>query len=187
MQTFPDPVGATLGAHVGVIVNRGIITPNINFGNTVSIDFGDAPTAAQSGFAASYPTTLAQNGARHGVLPGFGLGPAIDGEADGQPAMNALGDDTTGAVDDEDGVVVPGLVPGPTPINALITVRHGAFSAGLLQGWIDWNRDGDWNDANEQVVTNRLLREQATPHMVPITVPVGTALGATYAPLPLWL
>jgi hypothetical protein len=179
-QTFPDPLGATLGAHVGVIVTRGVITPDINFGNTVAVDWGDAPTAAQSGFPASYPTTLAQNGARHGILPGFGLGAATDGEGDGQPALNALGDDNTGVPDDEDGVVVPGLSPGQT-INALVTVRNGGFSAGLLQGWIDWNRDGDWSDPGEQVVSNRLLRGQTAPHLVPIPVPPGTALGPTYA------
>ena len=37
-------------------------------------DFGDAPTAAQSGFASSYPTLLAENGARHTPLAGFRIG-----------------------------------------------------------------------------------------------------------------
>src|SRR6185369_6232659 len=36
-----------------------------------NFDFGDAPTAAQSGFASSYPTLLADNGARH-FLPAGG-------------------------------------------------------------------------------------------------------------------
>ena len=182
VQSFPDPTDPlTLGgAHVGVIVVAGVTTPDIDFGNTSAIDFGDAPTAAQSGFAASYPTTLAQNGARHGILPGFGLGPAVDGEADGQPALGAAGDDATGTVDDEDGVVIPGLTPGQ-PATLAVTIRNGGFSAGLFQAWIDWNRDGDWSDPNEQVVSNRLLVEQAAPHMVAINVPAGTALGPVYA------
>jgi hypothetical protein len=190
VQTFPSPTGATAGAHVGVIVVAGQTTLDINFGNTTAIDFGDAPTAAQTGFAASYPVTLAQNGARHGILPGFGLAPTpgsspvtqtllVDAENDGQPAAQAAGDDTSGA-DDESGVTLPGLTPGTTA-NAQVRVRHGQFTAGLLQGWIDWNRDGDWDDAGEQVVKNLLLREQASAHLVPINVPPGLSLGPVYA------
>lgn len=180
VQTFPDPLGLTAGAHLGVIVAAGVTTPDIDFGNIAAIDWGDAPTAAQTNFPASYPTELANNGARHGILPGFGLGAAVDGEADGQPTLSANGDDATGAVDDEDGLVIPGFTPGTTA-NAMVTVRNGGFTAGFLQGWVDWNRDGDWNDANERVVTDLLLREQAAPHAVPITVPVGLDLGPTYA------
>jgi extracellular elastinolytic metalloproteinase len=181
VQTFPDPADpVALGAHVGVIVTAGVTILDINFGNSAAIDFGDAPTAAQTGFPASYPTTLALQGARHGILPGFGLGPAADGEPDGQPTLAATGDDNTGAVDDEDGVVIPGLTPG-LPATVVVTVSNGGFSAGLLQGWIDWNRDGDWDDANEQVVRNRLLREQAAPHLVSFDVPDGITLGPVYA------
>lgn len=179
VQTFPSPLNPTRGEHVGVLVGLGGATTDINFGNTAAVDWGDAPSSADTGFASSYPTTLAQNGARHGILPGFGLGPVADGEADGQPLLNALGDDSTGS-DDEDGVLIPGLTPGAT-VNALVQVQTGGFSGGLLQGWIDWNRDGDWDDAGEQVVTNRLLRQQALPHLVSITVPADAPLGPTYA------
>lgn len=59
-----------------------------NFGNRANFDFGDAPD--------SYGTLLATNGARHGIVPGFHLGPTIDGEPDGQPTPNATGDDLAG-------------------------------------------------------------------------------------------
>ena len=36
----------------------------------VELDFGDAPTAAQSGFVNDYPTTLADDGARHVIVEG---------------------------------------------------------------------------------------------------------------------
>ncbi len=178
IQTFPDPAGTALGAHLNVVVASNQTTLNINFGNRTALDFGDAPTAGQSGFAQSYPVTLAQNGARHGILPGFGLGVGagatlVDAEADGQPSSNAAGD---GA--DENGVLVSGLTPG-LPASATVTVSLGGFSAGVLQGFIDWNRDGDWNDAGEQIFKDLALGAGTTT--LPFTVPTGLTLGPTFA------
>ena len=47
-----------------------------------TLDFGDAPTSAQSGFVGTYPTTLANNGARH-TATGPTLGTVRDTELDG--------------------------------------------------------------------------------------------------------
>src|SRR5262245_37199839 len=41
--------------------------------------------------------------------------------------------------------------------------------------WIDWNRDGDWTDAGEQVITDMALAEGE--HTISITVPDLTAVG----------
>ncbi len=91
--------------------------PETNTANDATItplsqdfDFGDAPSAAQSGFASSYPTLFVNNGARH-VIPNGGatlyLGAvAPDAESDGQPNSTATGDDLAGT-DDEDGVTLP--------------------------------------------------------------------------------
>ena len=172
--TFPDPTGF----HV-IVVNPNQETPNVNFGNELGVDFGDAP--------APYPTTLAQNGARHGVVPGVHLGPAIsntnggvgvDAEADGQPDPDALGDDSTG-VDDEDGVVFPAQFFAGVQGSVDVTVSTGGRSAAMLQGWIDWNQDGDWLDTAEQIFTN--VRLGAGVHTLTFPVPAGASLGATYA------
>lgn len=49
-------------------------------------DWGDAPTAAQSGFGGTYPTLLADNGARHAAaVGGLKLGASLDADLDGQP------------------------------------------------------------------------------------------------------
>ncbi len=45
------------------------------------------------------------------------------------------------------------LVPGT---NGLLTLQAGA-TGGLVSCWIDFNRDGDWGDAGEQVVTDLAL------------------------------
>ena len=104
-------------------------------------DWGDAPTAAQSGFANSYPTLLADDGARHGAsLGGLRLGSSMDAEINGQPNALASGD---GA--DENGVTLPpALVLND---NAEITVN--ASASGVLNAWVDYNRDGDWADGGE--------------------------------------
>ncbi|MBX7233293.1 MAG: hypothetical protein K1X65_02840 [Caldilineales bacterium] len=138
-----------------------------------SLDFGDAPTAAQSGFANSYPTTLAANGARHTAV-GPNLGSARDAESDGQPSAAANGDDNDGTPDDEDGVTIPALKQGQT---AALTVN--ASAAAKLDAWIDWNRDGDWNDAGEQVAAN--LAMSAGNNTLNVNVPAGASLGTSYA------
>lgn len=132
------------------------------------LDFGDAPDP-------TYPTLLASNGARHVVLPAGNptLGPVVDTEPNGQPGANLLGDDGTGS-DDEDGVTFPAvLVPGTPGSIQLSTGSTG----GIVSCWIDFNRDGDWADAGEQVVTNLAIgANTATSQSFP--VPVGSPQGS---------
>jgi hypothetical protein len=135
------------------------------------LDWGDAPTAAQSGFSGTYPSSLANNGARHGAaLGGLRLGASIDADLDGQPNATASGD---GA--DEDGVTLPGVLVLNN--NADITVN--ASAAGNLNAWIDFNRDGDWADAGEQVFTNQNV--VAGDNNLSFAVPGGASLGGTFA------
>jgi hypothetical protein len=139
-------------------------------------DWGDAPDP-------TYPTLLANNGARHLiVIGGPMLGNAIDAEPDGQPTNPADGDDNNilypGVPDDEDGVLFPTALISSVPS----TVQVSSATGGILQGWIDWNGDGDWADTGEQVITNRAIPAGVTS--VPITVPWGATggpNGLTYA------
>ncbi len=131
------------------------------------MDYGDAndPT---------YPTRFSSNGARH-FLDGITfLGASVDPEFDGQPHPNALGDDNDG-YDDEDGIVFGQILAGSP---AQITVTTSV--AGYLQGWMDFNADGDWADAGEQIFTDEYIHFGYTVclnHMVPVTA----NLGVTYA------
>jgi len=155
----PDPVSTNNTATVSITLRE--------------LDFGDAAdSSVDPGF--SYPVTLTANGARHGVDPALRLGDGIDGEADGQSTLTANGDDLLGA-DDEDGVVFESdLVPCAT---TQLTVS--ASAAGLLSGWIDFDRDGTWDQVSEAVVTDQMLAPGANPVMV--TTPCGASVGATYA------
>ncbi|MDA1052306.1 MAG: DVUA0089 family protein [Planctomycetota bacterium] len=130
------------------------------------LDFGDAP--------APYATLLANDGARHEVVGDFFLGNSIDVDFDGQPTPLADGDDNDGS-DDENGVVFNTTLVGG--FGGTITVT--ASQTGRLDAWIDFNQDGDWNDAGEQIFTSQALNSGA--NVLSVNVP-GTALpDATFA------
>ena len=96
-------------------------------------DFGDA--------AASYPVLASDNGARHEMTSNLYLGVRVDNEADGAPGANAGGDNFN-ALSDEDGIVFR-FITADFMARAEVT----ASDEGLLSGWFDLNRDGDWDDA----------------------------------------
>lgn len=136
---------------------------------SLGLDFGDAPDP-------TYPTLLASNGARHIVLTtgNPALGTVVDTEGNGQPNAALTGDDTNGAPDDEDGVVFPSvLVPGT---NGTMQITAGT-TGGTVSCWIDFNRDGDWADAGEQVVDDLAVGAGATA-TPGFAVPPGSPQGA---------
>ena len=125
------------------------------------VDFGDAP--------AQYPTLFADGGAHHRIVAGLRLGASVTAEIEGQPSQNALTD--TG----DDGVQLPASFVGGETRQITVT----ASTAGRLDAWIDFNRDGDWNDAGEQIFTNRALVSGA--NNLSVTAPANAAFGESYA------
>ncbi len=124
-------------------------------------DFGDAPDP-------TYPTMLSSDGARHVTVNHIYLGSSVDAESDGQPTNE---DDTTGAVDDEDGITfVTELVP-----SQLATVEVEASIDGYLNAWIDFNGDGAWSGTNEQIFTNESL--DSGTNILDFQVPQTTVTG----------
>jgi len=130
-------------------------------------DFGDAPDPA-------YPTLLANNGARHIYDGATWLGANIDPEPDGLPNANALGDDNS-SLDDEDGVIFTNT---PTS-GATATIQVTASVAGKLNAWLDYNADGDWADAGEQIFTNTGLT--AGVNNLSFAIPSGVVADTTFA------
>ncbi len=114
--------------------------------NLATEDFGDLPD--------TYRTTLAADGARHAIVPGFRLGNLIDGETDGHPSIGADGE--TGG--DEDGVVVLGAVGNPTGglvAGTTNVVQVTVFGVGgYLNAWFDFNKDGDFDDEGEHALVD---------------------------------
>lgn len=176
-----DVTSSTAGSHVNT---SGALTSSLGSSGTASdtltvtpamasLDFGDAPTAAQSGFAASYPTQL-PDGARH-QTSGLMLGSVVDGESDGQPAFAADGD---GA--DEDGVRVISSLIATASVETTASFLVTASDVGKLDAWVDFNRDGDWLDPGEQLFATS-IDVLAGDNVVAYTVPAGASPGNTYA------
>jgi len=138
-----------------------------------TLDWGDAPDDAFLHFR----TLSAHDGARHPISDGIYLGSKPDGETDGQPTANAVGDDMAG-IDDEDGVLIPALVPGGT-FTITVTTHHITDVHAYLHGWIDFKGNGNWDDAGEKVFDGILLG--AGTHNLNVTVPNNAAIGLTYA------
>jgi len=163
-------ISGALGASHTVTLSAGDARTGIDFGNQQQCDFGDAP--------APYPTTLAQDGARH-VATGPTLGANRDVEADGTHSAAADGDDTTDTPDDEDGVAfATELLPGRSAsVDIDMTVSP---ADGVLNAWIDFNGDGDWADIEEQVFTDVPVTA-GTIHSLSFAVSSDAAAGSTYA------
>ncbi len=127
-------------------------------------DYGDAPDPL-------YPTLAASNGAVH-LAPTLFLGTRVDVEMNGQPWAGADGDDNMGGADDEDGVVFSTwLVPGQSA-----TLVITASAPGNLDAWMDFNFNGSWLDAGDQVFSSQAL--VAGPNTLSFSVPVSVPPGA---------
>ncbi len=163
----------------------GTITDNDGF------DFGDAPDPL-GGTAGKYPTLFANDGARHKLLAGGPtLGPLVDEDPNGQPNADATGDDSDGdpAGDDEDGVtfsaavIASGLSPQAGSVD--VDLQNSGAGPNLLNAWIDFNRDGDWDDAGEQIFTDFDLGTTNGVQTLGFTIPQDTgdnvACGMTFA------
>jgi hypothetical protein len=174
IQTYPGFAGEhTLGYDgVNPIVGQ-------DFGVQIARDFGDLP--------ANYATTSTSNGASHGYVDGLRLGANWDAEADGQPSVSANGDDNSGLldgnnniIDDEDGVVLlRPIVAGRTDNIVQVTTTNSTSVTSYLQGWIDFNGDGDFADAGEKIISNRMLGSGTTN--INFAAPAGAILGESFA------
>jgi hypothetical protein len=133
------------------------------FTNADQLDFGDAP--------ATYPTLLANDGARHAAI-GPQLGATRDAENDGGPSVAADGDGS-----DEDGVLFGGI--GVDRNEAAVNIMLGGSSPGLVDAWIDFNRDGDWDDSGEQILTSVMVDQSM--QTLNYDLPAGLTAGDTFA------
>ena len=152
----------------GLVNFNDTVPLSLNFGASLApltYDFGDAPE-----IGTSFPTTLANNGARHAITGNtLFLGVGRDSELDGQPNATATGD---GA--DENGFSFDPLLRG-TNVNVPLT----SSGAGFVNGWVDFNADGDWDDPGEQVLDDVAVTTGANG--LQISVPAGASLGSTFA------
>lgn len=111
-------------------------------------DWGDLPDISSMTNAGDYQTLDATNGPVHVINPAITLGSTIDGEIDGQPSTDALGDET-----DEDGLLIfesLNISPGGT-FRLPLSYTNTTGSPAHIEAWIDWNNNGEF-DTGEMVL-----------------------------------
>ena len=131
------------------------------------LDFGDAPDPP-------YPTLLANNGARHVVVPGIYLGSLIDAENDGQPDATATGDDKANLADEEGVSFSASIYAGQSA-----PVTMNCSTAGIVSAWVDFDANGSWGDFGENIFAGWPVT-QGLNHAT-FNVPSSAAIGNTYA------
>ncbi|MEM7585614.1 MAG: Calx-beta domain-containing protein, partial [Acidobacteriota bacterium] len=164
LASFDDGSGASLYAGGLFRTAGGLIANNFAEWACPTLDYGDAPD--------SYATLFASDGARHDVVAGFSLGTELDAELDGIEDVAAAGDDGDNTAD-EDGVTFGTLVAGAT-----VGVDVEASAAGVLDAWVDWNADGDF-DAGEKIFDGEALA--AGTNSLSAAIPASAAVGDTFA------
>jgi hypothetical protein len=165
--------GAITSAQIQVLTGGpGVNNHGLDFGFGAPQDYGDAPDP-------TYPTLSASNGARHTIVTGIRMGPAVDSEQNGQPNAAATGDDTAN-VDDEDAVTFSALAAGQPAVASINMAGLSGTPVCYLNAWIDFNGNGSWESPSEQIATNLALNGGGT---VPVNfiVPGAVTTSPTYA------
>jgi Peptidase family C25/SdrD B-like domain/GEVED domain len=125
-------------------------------GGLIAYDYGDLPT--------TYGNTLVANsGAQHRVTPSsIFLGPGITTENDGTQSATASADTA------DNGVVMTSTVFRPGG-GAYIQIT--ASAPGWVSAWMDFNGDGDFDDADEWILDQAVVAGvNSTSFYVPTTV-----------------
>ena len=147
-------------------------TATVRVFSGAGVDLGDAP----AGYGAP----------SHGVpftVQSFLGRLAPDADADPLHGLAADGDDL-GGVDDEESVSLPALAQGVT-----VTLEVAVTGPGVLQGWIDFDGDGLFEDAaGERIATDRLDDASGDDNVagdgtiqVRVPVPADATTAQTYA------
>ncbi|MFZ2752756.1 MAG: GEVED domain-containing protein [Lysobacteraceae bacterium] len=159
--------GGATPADLYALTSAGTATPAVYGGTTTSFllesdnaDVGDAPISYGN------PTH---------TLSGIRLGASVDADASLLNNATATGDDLDNT-DDEDGVTLTPLLPTGETTIVPTSIQNGS---GFLNVWFDWNADGDFNDAGEQMIANQAVAVGVTN--LNIAVPITAVIGPTFA------
>jgi hypothetical protein len=154
-------------------------------------DYGDAPDTAANTGTGNYRTTAGDGGAAQAVIntPGqiLKLGGNLDQDDGSLQDLTAQADDTSGTSDDEDGVnSFPTLTTTAAQTYVVpVNVSNNVTSKdAFLVGYIDFNKDGDFDDAGEKSDTVTVSSNGTNPRTFNVTftnIPTGITTGNTYA------
>ena len=169
--TVTTPAPATLA--VGDLLTLTATLPTVG-----TSEFSPAFTLNIPTYFSDAPATYGSPS--HTIVAGIYLGNTVDSEATPIAPLDGTGDDVIGT-DDEDAVTIPIFTQGQgTTIS--VNVTQTSANSGYLQGWIDFNADGDFADAGEQIALNLQYSTGTSGSIsIPTTVPTAATAGRTYA------
>ncbi len=154
------------------------LTITDGFGNQVTFELDDPSTsgtilAGRVPFGVTLATATPESIAN-------ALASAINGQiAAGRlvmPAVTVTSAQILWNADDEDGVRFNGLFNSESePVPVVVT----STGSGMLDAWFDWNADGDFADAGEQMLASQPVR--AGENVFLMQAPTGATPGFTYA------
>ena len=172
-----EPNGVSGGAYF----RNGGGTPGSFFTLTSA---GTATPAVYGGTAASFllesdnadvPDAPISYGNPTHTIAGIRLGASVDADASLLNNATATGDDVNNT-DDENGVTLVPLLPTGEITVVPVDIQN---ASGFLSVWFDWNADGDFLDAGEQMVTAQAVA--VGPLNINIAVPLTAIIGPTFA------
>lgn len=158
--------GATPGA-LFTLLSAGASTPLV-YGGTGASFLLESDNADISDAPASYgnPTH---------TISGIRLGATVDADSALLSSAGAAGDDTSNT-DDEDGVTIPAQLLLNQTQDIPISIQN---ASGYLSAWFDWNADGDFSDAGEQVASDMAV---AVGNInLQVSVPGSATSGSSFA------
>lgn len=132
----------------------------------VELDFGDAPDPLSTTLG-RYPTLFVNDGARHLISDRALLGSLISAEPNGQPSSDASADSNDDGVAFGTNYQIAGLFNSNFDTQVTVTLS----SPGFVDGWIDWNSDGDWDDPGEYVTQSVAFSAESLTKTFQIRVP----------------
>lgn len=109
------------------------------------------------------------------TLAGIRLGATVDADSSLLNNSTATGDDVNNT-DDEDGVSLAPLLPAGESSTVPVSIQN---ASGFLSAWFDWNADGDFLDAGEQMINAQAAAVGTTN--LSIAVPLTAFIGPTFA------
>jgi hypothetical protein len=154
----------------------------------VNYDYGDNPDGSGGTGTGDYQTTEANGGAQHQIAGPF-MGSCVDADDGTLQNVSADDDDSTAGTEvgtcaggDEDGVSLPITVMAGNSYNLQISMPGSGSNEDCdVDGWMDFNADGDFNDSGEYIIASQTLSQSSGTNVLNFAVPGSAVEGPLYS------
>jgi subtilisin family serine protease len=163
--------GTLLNSYTGSNIPDNLVSNN----DEMYVEFVSDASLESAGFSASYTTTYPQSY----CIPN---GNTADGDYIDDFSVGTISNTNTGSATGADYTFYSNLstdLSKGASYQVTTTSGTNTFEPNYVAVWIDYNRDGDFDDAGEKLGENALNNVPAETSNIGFTVPTNIALGAT--------